>query len=214
MIGLLPIIHVLCWVAILYAFLAALLYGIFVTISGGVTSGWAAATFALSGSSLLQLLLMFWFYCAWQKFWAWFPVLNTWLYPDVRGTWDMEITLGGSNQSGKIIEATAIVRQDFLRVSMDVVAPASTSVTLAAVPRRHSESGLPQLYYVFLITTRPEPGTPSKVYKGAAILDLDHLGDGELRGNYWTDAERSGHYRLYNRRPAVSAGIKPRMKRR
>jgi hypothetical protein len=200
MLGLLPVLTIVRWVAAIYAVLSILIFGIVITLKGETLSIWAAAGFALSSSGVLQAALVGWFYYGWRQFWGWCPKLNKWLYPDIHGTWDMNIELGGIKHAGKVIAATAIVRQDFLGISMDVIAPDSRSVTLAAIPKKDSQSTLPQLYYVFLVTTRPRPGEPSKTYKGAAILDLDHLGTGEVTGNYWTTQETSGHYRLYNRR--------------
>lgn len=200
MLGLLPILSVVRWIAAIYAVLSILTFGAVIAFSGGKLSIWAAATFALSGSSVLQFALILWFYYGWQRFWAWYPKLNKWLYPDIHGTWDMDIELGGAKHQGRTIKGTAIIHQDFLRISMDVVAPDSRSVTLATIPKKDSESSLPHLHYIFLVTTKPKPGSPSKTYKGAAILDLDHLSQGEVTGNYWTTQETSGHYRLYNRR--------------
>lgn len=128
------------------------------------------------------------------------PKLNEWLYPDIHGQWDMEIALGGAQGQGRKIAATAIVKQDFLKISMTVIAPGSRSVTLSTVPKRDPESGLPQLHYIFLVTTNPGPGESSKSYRGAAILDLDPTLQGEITGIYWTSAETSGTYRLTNPR--------------
>lgn len=199
MIGLVPILLVIRWIAVAYACLTGLAFAILVTLGGQTMGIWPAATFALGGAGLLQLVLLLWFYYGWRKFWSWCPALNRWLYPDIHGTWDMEILLGGTNGTGRKIAAKAIVRQDFLRISMTVKAPDSRSVTLAAIPKKDPESGLPQLHYQFLVTTNPKAGQLGKSYHGAAILDLDHLGKGAITGAYWTTEETSGTYRLFNR---------------
>jgi hypothetical protein len=199
MLGLLPIITVIRWLAATYACLSILTFGVLITLTGGALSIWTVAAFALSVSSILQVALFVWFYYGWQRFWVWCPKLNKWLYPDIRGVWDMDIELAGAKHAGKVIHAKAIIRQDFMRISMDVIAQDSKSITLAAIPTRGFDSKLPQLHYFFLVTTKPKAKEPSKNYKGAAILDLDYLGRGEVTGNYWTSQETSGHYRLYNR---------------
>lgn len=200
MIGLLPVRIVICWIAVIYASLALLLFAALVSFGGKEIGLWPAATFAFGGSSFLQLILFFWFTVGWRWFWRRIPKLNAWLYPDIHGQWDMEIALGGAQGQGRKIAAKAIVKQDFLKVSMTVIAPGSRSVTLSTAPKKDPESGLPQLHYIFLVTTNPAPGAASKSYRGAAILDLDPTLQDEITGIYWTSAETSGTYRLSNRR--------------
>lgn len=200
MIGLLPVRIVICWIAMIYASLTLLLFAALVSFGGKEMGLWPAVTFAFGGSSFLQFLLFFWFTVAWRWFWRRIPKLNAWLYPDIHGKWDMEITLGGTRGHGRKIAAKAIVKQDFLTVSMTVIAPGSRSVTLSTVPKKDPESGLPQLHYIFQVTTNPGPGAASKSYRGAAILDLDPTLQDEITGIYWTSAETSGTYRLSRRR--------------
>ncbi|MBN8818702.1 MAG: hypothetical protein J0I80_08275 [Sphingomonas sp.] len=200
MIGLLPILLVIRWIAVIYACLTAITFAVLVVLGGKTMGIWPAATFAFAGAGLLHVALFLLFYFGWRKFWAWFPQLNQWLYPDIHGTWDMEIILGGLTGGGRTIDAQAIIRQDFLRISMTVFAPDSRSTSLSAVPKKDPESAFPQLHYFFLVTTNPKAGVASKSYRGSAILELDNLEAGLVTGIYWTTAETSGTYRLVNRR--------------
>ena len=150
----------------------------------------------------MHLLLSAWIYFGWRKVWARFPILGRIVYPDISGKWDMEINWTGpkKNQSG-IAKAQAIIKQDFLRLSMDVNADNSESCTLMAAPRKHPESGEPQLYYVYSVTTKPQNGYLSETYQGSAILRFDQSAGGQISGNYWTSKHTSGHFRLFNKEP-------------
>lgn len=200
MIGLLPVRLVIVWIAVLYASLTSLLFAALVSFGGKELGLWPAATFAFGGSSVLQVLLLLLFSGGWRWFWHKIPALNRWLYPDIHGRWEMEIELGGTQGQGRKIAAEATITQDFLRISMTVKAPGSRSITLSAAPKKDPESGLPQLHYIFLVTTNPRPGEASRSYRGAAILDFDPMLQDEVTGAYWTSAETSGTYRLFNRR--------------
>jgi hypothetical protein len=199
MIQVLPVILIIRVIAVLYAVLCAIVFLSVIAYRGGTADIASEAALAFSGAGGLQLFLMAVFYSGWRLVWKCVPAFGDWIYPDLTGTWVMQISLVGPDQSDRLIAATAVVRQNLLRISMDVTAPDSTSLTLAAIPKKAAESGLPQLYYVFQVTTRPKGGKASETYQGAAILDLDHLGDGELRGNYWTTKPTTGSYRIFDR---------------
>lgn len=203
MLSLLPIKSVISWIAKIYAFLSLITLGIVVALSGGSLSLWTTAKFAFSGSFILEFVLFLWFYYGWRRFWIWFPKLNEWLYPDISGYWDMDIKPRGDKHEDTTIKAEANIRQDFLRISMDVKARDSNSNTIAAIPKKNSESGLPQLHYIFLVTTNPKPYKTADTYMGAAILNVGPLEKGGISGNYWTAQETSGFYELYKQRPNI-----------
>ena len=141
---------------------------------------------------------MGWFYFGWRRLWRWIPSLNRLLFPDIGGEWKIEIHWQRQGHRG-VVDAEATVRQDFLRVSMEVRSPKSNSQTLIAQPKKDPESGRPMLYYVYLVIPKAVGANPSPPYHGAAILKFSETGGGQLSGNYWTTQQTSGHFRLSRR---------------
>ena len=70
--------------------------------------------------------------------WRCVPALNRVLFPDIGGGWEMEIHWHREGHVG-VVNAQAIVRQNFLRLSMEVTSPNSDSQTLIALPKKDSE---------------------------------------------------------------------------
>jgi hypothetical protein len=161
-------------------------------------SVWASISLAFSGATALQLALAGWFYFGWRHLWKWIPSLNHVLFPDIGGKWDIEINWNWKGQCG-VVFAEATIRQDFLRVSMEVTSPNSDSQTLVAHPKKDPESGTPFLYYVYLVTPKALGAKPGAPYHGAAILKFTGAGGAQLRGNYWTSQRTDGHFRLVRR---------------
>jgi hypothetical protein len=197
MISLLPIGRVIGLISVVYAILITLAVAISWRFGGHSQTVWGSIGFALSGASALQLALMGWFYFGWRRLWRWFPALNR-LFPDIGGEWKIKINWHGEGQRG-VVDAEATVRQDFLRVSMEVRSPKSDSQTLIALPKKDPESGRPLLYYVYLVTPKAVGANPSPPYYGAAILKFSEAGGEELSGNYWTSQQTGGHFRLSRR---------------
>jgi hypothetical protein len=191
MISLLPMGRVIGFISVLYASLIALATALAWKIDGHSQTIWGSIGMALSGATALQLFLMTWFYFGWKHLWRWMPILNR-LFPDLGGAWKMKISWQWEGRRG-VIHAEAIIKQDFLRLSMEVKSPKSDSQTLIAQPKRQPESGRPYLYYIYLVT----PSTPgSDPYYGVAILKFSETGGGELTGNYWTSQRTAGHFEL------------------
>ena len=198
MIGLLPITRTITFIAVAYAVLIALCVAI-AWHSGD--NAWPTRTsieYALFGATVLQLALMGWFYFGWKGLWRCFPALNRLLYPDIAGEWNITIHWQGQDRNG-VVDAIATIRQDFLRLSMEVTSPSSDSQTLIAQPKRDPESGVPILYYVYIVTPKSMGKKPTSPYFGAAILRFSKAHGGELRGNYWTTKQTTGHFDLSGR---------------
>jgi hypothetical protein len=196
MIGLLPIGRVIALVAVVYAVLIALAVAISWRLGGGYSQTfWRGIGFAISGATSLQLVLVVWFYFGWRYFWRLIPALNRLLFPDIGGEWKIQIHWHGKGEEG-VVDAEATVRQDFLRVSMEVRSPKSDSQTLIAQPKKDPESGRPLLYYVYLVTPTSVGADAGPPYHGAAILKLSEAGGGQLSGNYWTSQQTGGHFQL------------------
>jgi SMODS-associating 2TM, beta-strand rich effector domain len=198
MISLLPMAQVVGFIAVVYAVLITLTGAITWKFGGHSETLWGSVGFAFSGATALQIVLMGWFYFGWRHLWRWFPALSRLLFPDIGGEWKIKINWQGDGRRG-VVDAEATVRQDFLRVSMEVRSPKSESQTLIAQPKKDPESGRPLLYYVYLVTPKAVGANPSLPYHGAAILKFSEAGGGELSGNYWTTQQTAGHFRLSRR---------------
>jgi hypothetical protein len=198
MIGLLPIGRVIALISVIYAVLIALAVAVSWKFGDRSQTIWGSIGFAFSGATALQLVLMGWFYFGWRLLWRCIPILNRLLFPDIGGKWNMEIHWHRQGLGG-VIDAEATVRQDFLRISMEVRSPKSDSQTLIAHPKKDPESGTPLLYYVYLVTPRAVGADSGQPYHGAAILKFSETGGGQLTGNYWTSQQTSGHFRLSRR---------------
>jgi len=194
-ISLLPIGRVIALIAIVYSVLIALAVAVSWKCGNSSQTIWGSIGFAFYGATALQLALVGWFYFGWRRLWRWIPILNRLLFPDIGGEWKMEIHWHREGQRG-VVNAEATVRQDFLRVSMEVRSPKSDSQTLIAQPKKDPESGRPMLYYVYLVIPKAVGANPGQPYHGAAILKFSETGGGELSGNYWTTQQTGGHFRL------------------
>jgi hypothetical protein len=196
MIYLLPIGQVISFISVVYAVLIVLAIPISWKFGGHSQTVWGSIGFAFSGATVLQLVLMVCFNFGWRRLWKWIPALNRMLFPDIGGEWKIEINWHGEGKDGGVVNAEATIRQDFLRVSMEVRSPKSDSQTLIAQPKKDPESGRPVLYYVYHVTPKAMGANSSPQYHGAAILKFWEADGGQLRGNYWTSQRTSGHFLL------------------
>jgi len=201
LITLLPFGRVISLISVIYGIITCVI--LWFTYSE-TTSLVEAVSIASGGAAILQAFLTAFFCLGWQAVWAKFPILNQLLFPNLNGTWDMVVHWEWDNKKG-VSRATAVIRQSFLKIGIDVVAPDSESQTLLAKPKKDAETGRAVLYYVFLAT----PNRIAKVknqepYQGAAILKLSLDGTNSLCGNYFTSRQSGGHYELTrssNRKP-------------
>lgn len=193
MIGLLPLGRVITFIATIYSAIT----GLILWASYDDSTNFASAlSIAFGGSTALHIVLLASFYLGWPKVWRMFPKLNTILFPDLNGSWEMRIEWERNDDHGTSI-ATAVIKQSFLKVSMDVDAEDSESQTLLAVPKKDPESGRPLLYYMFLVTPKNRVGFKNAgPYRGAAILKLGMDNSDVLEGNYFTSQKYVGHYVL------------------
>jgi hypothetical protein len=194
-IGLLPIGRVIALTSGVYAVLVTLALALSWRFGDQPPTIFGAIGFAFSGATPLQLALMALFYFAWRPLWRYIPILNRLLFPDIGGEWKIQIYWHQHGQQG-VVDAEATIRQDFLRVSMEVRSPKSDSQTLIALPKKDPESERPLLYYVYLVTPKAVGANPGQPYYGAAILKFSETGGGQLSGNYWTSQKTSGHFHL------------------
>jgi len=194
MISLLPLSAVIQYIAILYATFSVLI--LYTTWPKDNTETiYASVMTAFSGSTALSIVLYASFAFAWRRIWRLAPVLNSAIFPDLNGKWDMFIEWNRSGHSG-VAYATAIIRQDFLRISMEVHSKDSDSETLLAQPKKDAESGTPLLYYIYRVIPKRMAGKDDPPYDGTAVLKLSPSKKLGLEGNYFTDAGTRGHFRL------------------
>lgn len=156
---------------------------------------WSVGSTVLGGFILgIPLVASF----GWRVLWRRVPYLQR-IYPDISGEWDVAIQWSRNGSEGTV-SARATVRQDLLRISMELEAPDSDSRTLSAVPKKDPESGRATLHYMYLVTPHATTGKAWGAYHGAAILDFSAVDVSRLAGNYWTSHLSSG--RLTMTRPA------------
>jgi hypothetical protein len=204
MIGLLPVLRLMIWVAVSY--------GVAILIALGLTHAGINLSYAFSGASVLYVLLFIISTFGWKFVWRHFPILNRALFPLIEGDWDIAIHWGRGPDSG-VVEARATIKQSLMRLSMEVASKGSDSETLVVAPRKDPESGTPQLYYVYRVTPRLIEGHNKSFYLGTAILRFFHNGKiGEMRGNYFTSAGTQGHFEL--RKKAMGEGVSVKRGRR
>ncbi len=192
MINLLPVTKVITAISVLYAISISIILFFVYDKDSGVAEG---IFIAVKGTFVLNLFLLGIVYFGWKWLWKLFPSLNKLLFPDLNGEWDMTIHWKWGDKEGKA-QAVAHIKQDFLRISMEVSSEDSDSNTLLAKPQKDSESGRAILYYIYRNTPKLKNGNQSLPYIGTAILKLGHTNFDLLEGNYYTDRTTTGYYKL------------------
>lgn len=189
MITLIPVQKIFSAIAILYAVATASIITIF------ELSGLGSISVAFRSAFVLELLILSFFVFGWRKLWTRYPILNEWIYPDLNGKWSVSIHW---NWGGKQGTKTAIahIKQDFFRLSMELVSDESESETLMVKPKKDPESARPLIYYIYRNESAQGATNPRPPHKGAAILKLDHNNQNLLKGNYFTDEATNGHFEM------------------
>ncbi|MBR1225217.1 hypothetical protein JQ600_09835 [Bradyrhizobium sp. AUGA SZCCT0176] len=180
MISVLPITRVIGAIAVCYGVCVALIVAI-VWRFGDEPTLRSSVSIAVSGGTALNLIILFLVYVGWKRIWSLFPVLNNLIFPDLNGAWKMKIHWQGTDTSG-VVPARAQIKQDFLRISMEVYSRDSDSETLIALARRDPESGRPTLYYVYRVVPKKVSLDAGPSYEGSAILKLSDVGHNRLSG--------------------------------
>jgi len=191
-INLLPLTKVITVISVLYAALISIILIFVYDVDSGITVG---IVFAIKGATVLNLFLLGVIYFGWRWLWRKIPFLNKLLFPDLNGEWDMTIHWRWDDKKG-VAQATAHIKQDFLKMSMEVASEDSDSSTLLAKPQKDPESGRAILFYIYRNTPKLKNGNKSLPYDGTAILKLDHTSLNILEGNYYTDRSTRGYYEL------------------
>jgi SMODS-associating 2TM, beta-strand rich effector domain len=194
MITILPFVRMTAAIAVCYGVCVAVLVAVMWDFGDAATLG-SSVRIALAGATVLNLLLLFLVYIGWKSIWSTFPALNRWVFPDLNGEWKMTIHWQNAEASG-VAFARAHIKQDLLRISMEVFSRDSDSETLIAQPKRDPESGRPILYYVYRVVPKNIKLGTGGSYEGSAILKLSDTGHDRLGGNYFTSRQTLGHFEL------------------
>lgn len=194
MISLIPLTRLIVYIAAFYAIGPVVLALIFPSLIGS-NLYFSPIKAAFAGAAILNTLLWLLFSFGWCLLWKIFPILNTAVFPDLNGQWKMNIHWARQGHSG-IAEATANIKQDFLKISMEVHSHDSDSETLLAHPKKDHESGRPALYYVYRVIPKRISGKLDPAYGGSAVLKVSQRDMLTLEGNYFTDAESKGYFIL------------------
>ena len=192
MINLLPLTKVISAIAVLYAVFISIILFFNYDANSNIIDG---IVVALKGATALNLILLGIVYFGWRWLWRKLPFLNRLLFPDLNGQWGMTIHWQSKEDKG-IAKATAHIKQDLLKISMEVDSEDSDSITLLAKPKKDPESGRAILYYIYRTTPKRKNGNDNLPYDGTAVLKLDHNSFDVLEGNYYTDRPTTGHYEL------------------
>ena len=193
MINLLPIGVIIRMVAVSYAGIVAALV-VLLNLSAD-SDLYASFRIALGGGIILDTIFFCLVYFFWEQIWSTFPSLNTILFPNMNGKWKMKIHWQGLGRSGTV-DAIAVIKQNLLRISMEVTSTASDSETLMAHPKKDPESGRPVLYYVYRVVPKYSIPNAGHTYEGTAILKFYGTSGAELSGNYFTSMQTKGRFVL------------------
>lgn len=143
--------------------------------------------------SVFELFLIYLFASGWRKIWGRFPMLNDLLFPDLNGQWNAKIHWNWDGKSGTK-DGTVIIKQSFIKLSVDLVTDESESKTLMVKPFKSPESNQAAFYYMYHSEAKATSYESKKDHKGAAILYLGLEDNNKMSGNYFTDRETFGHY--------------------
>lgn len=138
----------------------------------------------------------------WRRLWTRFPILSSWIFPDLNGTWTttMESNIRAMAKHHPdfadidldSIKATIpgkfTIKQDWFRLSIrfDSDDRYSKSNTLIVEPCKDAENQQFFLTYVYKNETVDPKPTDEQFHFGAANLEVDASFD-EMRGTYWTN---------------------------
>lgn len=154
---------------------------------------WESARVAFAFATVLELILTFIVYVGWRSLWSRFPSLNQVLFPDLNGDWIAKIHWVRDGKEGTV-SAAAKIKQDLIKMSIELDAPDSDSATVALVVRKDPESGRPILHYIYEVTEHQMRIASNPSYRGAASLKVNASDSRFMRGNYFTSRGSCGHF--------------------
>jgi hypothetical protein len=153
----------------------------------------------------------------WRKFWKWWPQLNNWIYPDLNGEWDVELTSNWPRIDALLKTANGELPQlDFRQGNPSLlpamgsykmkaeitqswstfeiqlwnpgqIGPIKESRTLLVEPFRKNEGRRHGLAYIFEQRNDTEEIGDNDAFCGAAWIELDRNDPKVLCGKMWTN---------------------------
>ncbi len=147
-------------------------------------------------TAIFELVVIFILMFAWKWIWDILPVLNNWIFPNINGTWEVEIHWNWTQQDGIIKsgmkKGKVFIKQNFLTLSMELFTDESESETLVIQPKKNAESGRLNFYYIYRNTPKNNGSNKLLPHIGTAILKISPHTNTILEGNYFTDRNTQG----------------------
>ena len=192
MISLFPLTKVITVLCAIYGALLAILFA-----ASGPNDLSENLISSLRYAALYEILILGALLFGWRYLWKWFPALNEFIFPDIHGIWDVEIHWTWGDKTG-VKKGKAYIKQSFIGLSMELITDESESETLVVQPRRNSESGRLQLFYIYRNIPKNIGKQSPQPHIGTAILKFDPIKISALEGNYFTDRDTKGIFKLIN----------------
>jgi len=150
----------------------------------------------LKYTALFEIIIIFILILGWKFIWKKIPQLNDWLFPDINGTWQVEIHWTWKQEDGSIEtgikKGKVVIKQNFLTLSMELFTDESESETLVIQPKKNPDSGRLQFYYIYKNTPIDKGNNNLQSHIGTAILKVAPHDNCILQGNYFTDRNTQG----------------------
>ncbi len=147
-------------------------------------------------TAVFELIIILALTFGWKYIWRWFPALNDWIFPNINGTWNVEIHWNWTQTDGTIKngikEGKVFIKQNFLTLSMELFTDESESETLVIQPKKNTESSRLSFHYIYRNTPKNNGSTKLSPHIGTAILKISPHTNTILEGNYFTDRNTQG----------------------
>ncbi len=147
-------------------------------------------------TALFEIIIIIILLFGWRYIWKIIPVFNDWIFPDINGTWDVEIHWNWIQKNGTIKKGLKVgkvyIKQNFLTLSMELFTDESESETLVVQAKKNSESGRLHFHYIYRNTPKNNGINKLKAHIGTAILKVSPHENSALEGNYFTDRNTQG----------------------
>lgn len=147
-------------------------------------------------TALFEIIIILILIVGWQYIWNKIPKLNDWLFPNINGTWNVEIHWNWKQADGTIKrgikKGEVVIKQNFLTLSMELFTDESESETLVIQPKKNSDSGRLQFYYIYKNTPIDKGNNKLLTHIGTAILKMAPHTNDIMQGNYFTDRNTQG----------------------
>jgi hypothetical protein len=180
------VVHLLSLNLIVYAAVSLAVFVVLLLIGLPVER---AGPLALSVAGVSQLATLAMMYFGWR----YIPFFGRFIFPNLAGKWfgKIEYVRNGDPAS---LDATLLVDQNLVRISLVLLTAQAESDTLVVYPKKLS-NGRFELHYIY--ETRRRPGRPPPFYKYRGTAELRVGADARtLEGTYYTEQKSGGSVRF------------------